>query len=201
MKIIDIETVPQPDIMKTWYKDWAKKKFPEMNDLEIERQAGMYPEFGMICAVGLSEHRGKPTSSVSADLAQERALLMDLREILGENEPLVGHNIKGFDIPFLAKRYMYHDLALPKTLRVSGKKPWDIPHVDTMELMRFGGGASMSLRSACFLLGIHDPKIAHDGTDVWDLFKQGELDRIGSYVEGDVAATDSLYRALRNLAL
>ena len=201
MKILDIETVPQDGIMKTWYRDWAKKKFPEMTEEELEHQAGLYPEFGMICAIGISESCGKPTSCTARNFSEERSMLIELREILGETEELVGHNLKGFDLPFLAKRYLYHDLAVPKTLRVAGKKPWDIPHVDTMELMRFGGGMSMSLRSACFLLGLGDPKFSFDGSEVWDLFKKGEMGLIASYVEGDCSYTDKLYKKLMNLAI
>jgi uncharacterized protein YprB with RNaseH-like and TPR domain len=76
----------------------------------------------MICAIGISEPGGKPTSCTARDFAEERSILLDLRSILGDSETLVGHNLKSFDIPFLAKRYMFHDLEVPKTLRVLGKK-------------------------------------------------------------------------------
>lgn len=201
MKILDIETVPLPHIMETWYPEWAQKKFPEMATEEIERQAGLYPEFGMICAIGISEPSGVPTSTTASTLKEEKEALVDLSQILGETEALVGHNLKGFDLPFLAKRYLYHDLPVPKTLRVAGKKPWELVHIDTMELMKFGGGMSMSLLSACFLLGLGDPKQSIQGSDVYSLFKQNKIDQIAKYVESDVKFTDLLFRELRKHAL
>lgn len=103
-------------------------------------------------------------------------------------------------MPFLAKRYMYHGLHVPNTLRVSNLKPWEIPHIDTMEKMRFGGGMSMSLRSACFLLGLGDPKSACNGDDVWDLFKKENFEQIANYVESDVKFTDKLYQKILTLS-
>lgn len=200
MKVIDIETIPQPGIMNTWYKDWAKKKFPEMTDEQLEKQAALYPEFGMICAIGISDPGGKPTHCLAGDYYEEKNMLVELRGILGETETLIGHNLKGFDLPYLSKRYLFHDLELPKTLRVAGKKPWEIPHIDTMELLKFGGGMSMSLRSACFLLGLKDPKQEVSGEDVYELFKKKDLDLIGAYVEKDVEATGKIFRKLKNLA-
>lgn len=200
MKILDIETVPLPNIMETWYPEWATKKFPEMSPEEIEHQAGLYPEFGMICAIGISDPNGNPTSATAKNLDDEKEILLQLDDILAMKETLVGHNLKGFDLPFLAKRYMYHGLHVPNTLRVSNMKPWEIPHIDTMEKMRFGGGMSMSLRSACFLLGIGDPKLACSGGDVWDLFKKGNFEQIANYVESDVKFTDKLYQKILTLS-
>jgi uncharacterized protein YprB with RNaseH-like and TPR domain len=48
-----------------------------------------------------------------------------------------GHNAKEFDIPFLARR-MINQIALPDKLNLFGKKPWEIPHLDTLELWKFG---------------------------------------------------------------
>jgi predicted PolB exonuclease-like 3'-5' exonuclease len=70
-----------------------------------------------------------------------------------------------------------------------------------MELMKFGNGMSMSLRSACFLLGLKDPKLEVSGDDVFKLFKQKDMTTIASYVEGDVKATYEVFRKLKNLAL
>lgn len=201
MKILDIETVPLPNIMETWYPDWAKKNFPDLSAEEIEQRAGLYPEFGMVCAIGISEPKGIPTSCTASNISEEREMLIELRDILRENEVLVGHNIKGFDLPFLAKRYLYHGLPVPKTLRTAGKKPWDIPHIDTMELMRFGGGMSMSLRSACFLIGLGDPKQVSNGADVWNLFKEKQSEQLCQYVESDVKFTGKLYEKLIELAM
>lgn len=201
MKIIDIETVPQPGIMQTWFPEWAKKKMPNATDEELEQSAALHGEFGMVCAIGIAEPGGAPSHVIAQDYESEKDALISLDSVLLDNEALIGHNIKNFDIPFLAKRYLYHGLPVPHTLRTAGKKPWELVHVDTMELLRFAGDCSMSLRSACLLLGLGDPKAACSGAEVFDLFKQGKFEEIGRYVESDVKYTDRVYQQLTRLAI
>lgn len=195
--VIDIETVPRPGIMDTWYPSWAASHNKGETPEEQEHQACLYPEFGMVCAVALHVV-GTDTrfSMVAANEDGERELLYELGSYLDNNNALVGHNIKGFDIPFLAKRYLAHKLPLPQALRLGGKKPWGVPHLDTMELMKFGGWTPMSLRSACLLLNIGDPKSEGDGSKVWEMFKAGKLDEIRKYCVSDVDHEEALYKAL-----
>jgi DNA polymerase elongation subunit (family B) len=67
--------------------------------------------------------------------------LKDFNNLLGnhfnQQHILCGHNAKEFDIPFLARRMIINQIALPEKL-LFGKKPWEIPHLDTLELWKFG---------------------------------------------------------------
>lgn len=197
--VIDIETIPRPGIMDTWFPEWAAQKSPDATPEELERMAGLHAEFGMVCAVGYaSPDVSEPVHSLTAaTLEDERETLMQFAETLQRyGGTLIGHNIKAFDIPFLAKRYMAHGLRVPGTLCVAGKKPWEVPHVDTLQEMKLGGDCSMSLRSACLLLGLGDPKADCSGGEVWGLFKAGDMGTIARYVESDVEYTRKLWRIL-----
>lgn len=197
--VFDIETTPRPGIMDTFYPQWAANKYPGKEGQELEDMAALHAEFGMVCAVAYANAiTDEPPKIYTAGSVEEEAqLLADLEHIFdNENVTLIGHNIKGFDLPFLAKRYIAQRGYLPKALNFGGKKPWEIPHKDTMEIMRFGGGASMSLRSACLLLGIEDPKGSVCGSEVPELFRQGKLDLIGNYCAGDVVAERAVIRKL-----
>lgn len=203
---LDIETVPRAGIMETWYPQWAAGKYPGKEGEELEAMAALYPEFGQICCVcwgDLSEpeHRLIPTvyGMVAENLDREAELLEALASALDDSVTLVGHNLKGFDIPFLTKRYLAHHMQVPPALRLLGKKPWEIKHLDTMELMRFGS-SNMSLRSASLLLGFQDPKQSCDGVKVWDLFKEGKMSEIRDYCSGDVRAVGDIYFNLHRLA-
>ena len=199
--VLDIETVPRPGIMDTWFQQWAGEKNPDKTPEELEHLAGLYPEFGMACCVCLKEYGADNMAFSRAALAgEEKEMLYALGSWLDQpGVVLIGHNIKGFDIPFLAKRYLAQALPLPKSLKTAGKKPWDIPHQDTMELMKFGGYAPMSLRSACLLLDLPDPKEYENGGQVWDFFKAGDKDSIKNYCEGDVKAAESMLKRLEIL--
>lgn len=201
---IDIETVPQPGIMDTWYPEWAREKHPDKADQEIEAMAALYPEFGMVCAVSVLKFTGHELETevakeyTAATMREEGLILDDLAARFSTKYSiiLVGHNIKGFDIPFLAKRCLAHGITVPDALCMVGKKPWDIPHRDTMELMRFGGGASMSLRSACHMLSLKDPKDDCNGRIVQQLFSEGNMEGIKEYCTGDARAAAEVYRAI-----
>ena len=94
MKIIDIETVPQPNIMDTWFPAWAEKKMPNASREEIERSASLHAEFGMVCAIGIADPGCAPMHTLARSLEEESQALKDLAGAILANEILVGHNIK-----------------------------------------------------------------------------------------------------------
>ena len=197
--VIDIETTPRPGIMDTFYPIWAATKYPGKEGQELEDMAALHAEFGMVCAVAFANAQTdeEPTVYTAGDMDEEVELLKSIEGMLDNTAvTLVGHNIKGFDIPFLAKRFMARRKFVPRMLNMGGKKPWEVPHIDTMDVMRFGGGASMSLRSACLMLGIADPKGSNCGSEVPEMFRQGRVLEIGQYCGGDVVAERELYKRL-----
>ena len=81
-------------------------------------------------------------------------------------------------------------------LNVSGKKPWEIKHLDTMELWKFGDFKNYtSLDLLTYIFKISTPKDDMDGSQVAKVFYQDkDLDRIIHYCEKDVVATIQLFR-------
>lgn len=200
--VIDIETTPRPGIMDTWYPQWASVKYPGKEGQDLEDMAALHAEFGMVCAVAYApaDTDEYPTIYTADEIEEERDLLYKLEGLLSKSGiTLVGHNIKGFDIPFLAKRYMANGMQVPASLNVASMKPWEIPHKDTMEMLQFGKGNSMSLRSTCLMLGLDDPKGSCCGSEVPEMFRNGEIGKIGSYCAGDVIAERELYNRITEL--
>ena len=193
---LDLETVPNEEALASPAWQEYKDRHPDTDD----HAAGLYPEFGQICCASLVKLDQDfcavqdPLTFLAGNASEEQDLLQALAVYLPGGTQLVGHAIKKFDIPFLAKRWLWHHIrglklkALPLPLSVAGKKPWEIIHVDTMELLTFGGYPGVSLRTACYLLGIRDPKANCYGKDVWDMFKAGNLQEIGSYCNKDAVA-------------
>ena len=178
---------------------WAQQKYPDKEGDDLEAMAALYPEFGQVCCISYTDVRDSSVlvrHKLAANVEEEGEMLSALSNFLNGDLTLVGHNIKGFDIPFLAKRYMAHRLQVPKSLMTIGRKPWEIQHLDTMELMKFGS-SNMSLRSACLLLSLDDPKKDMDVSGVWDCFKRKDMEPIGRYCDGDVEAVRGVFLALR----
>ena len=75
-------------------------------------------------------------------MVRKKQILLDFKNLLQSHfnktkHKLCGHNSKEFDIPFIARRMIIHNMPLPDKLNLFGKKPWEIPHLDTMDLWKF----------------------------------------------------------------
>lgn len=135
---------------------------------------------------------------------EEKILLQEFANLLQEHfsKPLhllCAHNGKEFDFLFIARRMLIHDLALPFKLNLFGKKPWEIPHLDTLELWKFGDYKHFtSLKILNNVLKIPSPKNDISGSDVRNVFyKDRDLGRIVSYCEKDVLAIAQVILKLR----
>ncbi len=91
-------------------------------------------------------------------------------------------------------------IELPYKLNLFGKKPWEVPHLDTLDLWKFGDYKHYtSLKLLANILGIPSPKEDIDGSMVRDVYYENEdLDRIITYCELDVVTTAQVFLRLRN---
>lgn len=210
---LDIETVPQvqhyQELALPLRNEWSRKcamlnKSLAAEPEELYKRAGIYAEFGKVICVSCAYEDQGDIKIISFSGHNERRLLNDLSAMIDEffrygNKKLCAHNGKEFDFPFLGRRYLINGLDLPEPLRIAGKKPWEICHLDTMELWKFGdykNYTSLSLLASVF--GIPSPKNGIDGSMVADVYwKEGDLDRIVRYCEEDVRTVALLYKRLR----
>jgi uncharacterized protein YprB with RNaseH-like and TPR domain len=204
---LDIETVPQfsdySKLPEDWKQLWDTKssslvKYHEGQTNEtLYPRAGIYAEFGKIvcisCGVlqGVGGQRKILLKSFYGD--DEKLLLQQFIEMLnkwatGEPKFLCAHNGKEFDFPYLCRRMIINNLAIPGILNISGKKPWEVNHFDTLELWKFGDFKSYtSLNLLAHTLGIQTPKDDIDGSMVWEVYwKEKNLARIVTYCQKDV---------------
>jgi predicted PolB exonuclease-like 3'-5' exonuclease len=218
---IDIETVPaEPafaQLEEPMRELWAQKaqqlsrgdKSPE----EFYERAGIYAEFGKIVCVslGVLYRKGEERYGIrlkSICHADERVLLEKLNDLLenkinGKQRCLCGHNIREFDIPYLCRRMLVNDLCIPKLVDCTGLKPWEVPHLDTMQLWRFGDMKSFtSLNLLATLFRIPSPKGDINGADVGRVFyEEGDLGRISRYCQQDVLTVAQLLLRFKSLPL
>ena len=204
---LDIETVPQyssyNELPEDWRQLWDTKsnslvKYHEGQTNEtLYPRAGIYAEFGKIicisCGVlqGSADQRKIILKSFAGD--DEKLLLSQFNEMLnkwatGEPKFLCGHNGKEFDFPYLCRRMIINSITIPAILNISGKKPWEVNHFDTLELWKFGDYKSFtSLNLLAHTLGIKTPKDDIDGSMVWEVYwKEKNLQRIVTYCQKDV---------------
>ncbi|TMU54947.1 3'-5' exonuclease [Flagellimonas algicola] len=216
---LDIETVPQkPDFgqldentQELWAQKTQYQRKEEFTPEEFYERAGIWAEFGKIICISVGYFTLKGDSRnfrVTSFHGEETELLKQFKQLLKDHfnqakHLLCAHNGKEFDFPYIARRMVIQGINLPYKLDLFGKKPWEVPHLDTMELWKFGDYKHYtSLKLMAHVLGVPSPKEDMDGSMVREVYYQdNDLDRIISYCELDVVTTAQVFLRLRNEAL
>ncbi len=218
---LDIETVACTDAYATLDErikvQWSRKagflkRDEGISDEELFHQrAGIYAEFGKIICIGVGKlydnEAGELTLKTKAYFGHDEKVTLTsfkaMIEKMDANVKLCAHNGKEFDFPYLSRRFLVNGIPLPQPLNLSGRKSWEIPHLDTMELWKFGDYkhyTSLDLLTAIF--NIPSSKDGIDGSQVNAVYyKEKNLERIKNYCLNDVVALTQLYLRMKGLPL
>lgn len=212
---LDIETVPETEHFSDLDSDFQelfaqKTQYQRKEDVspeEFYERAGIWAEFGKIICVSVgyfTQKNGERQFRVTTFQGDEERLLLDFSNLINNhfNLPqhvMCGHNVKEFDFPFIARRMLIHGIKIPDKLNLMGKKPWEVSHLDTLELWKFGDYKHFtSLKLLTKVLGVPSPKDDIDGSEVAKVFyKDKDIDRIATYCEKDVIAVAQIILKLR----
>lgn len=221
---LDIETVPlwsseeealssNPDLYGVFNRKYQSKKPDNMSDWDRYREhSALFSEFSKIVCISIGRYKEdlnvagfKVRSFYWED---EKDLLTKFTEIINTFDPtlwrLWGHNIKWFDISWIAKRLIINWMKVPQILNVLWKKPREIQHIDTQEVRKFGRNVSTSLEVMCIALGIDTPKWDIDGKKVKTVFYDPTLSSeekekiITDYCSWDVIASFEAHKYIRS---
>ncbi len=218
---IDIETVSDlptfeslNDRMKKAWLHKASLIDKEASAAELYfKKAAIYAEFGKVIAIGagffFTDENKKTSFKVKCfSDHNEQKILAEFKELIEtkyKNKKLIfcAHNGKEFDYPYLCRRMLINSISIPKQLNLSGKKSWEVEHLDTLEMWKFGDRknyTSLDLLTALF--DIPGSKNDLDGSKVNDVYYlENGLDRIAHYCTDDVIALAQLYLKLHNKPL
>lgn len=218
---LDIETVPQAykweDVDETTqqlfdHKTRFQQKDGKTVDDIYDERGGILAEFGKIVCISCGfihqTSTGKSIRMKSFYHDDEETLLKQFSDLLNNHfsspyHLLCGHNAKEFDFPYIARRMLVLGLPLPPPLDIAGKKPWEVNHLDTLELWKFGDYKHFtSLPLLCHIFQIPTPKDDISGADVARVYyEEKDLERIKVYCEKDVVALIQLFLKMRGDAL
>jgi 3'-5' exonuclease len=219
--VLDIETVPQHSSFNQlnpyWQELWCdkiSKTMPENISAEESylNRASIMAEFGKVICISTGifyEDKGKRlcfklkslSGDTEAEILNQFVELVNTYSRLHKDFQFAGHNIKEFDIPYLCRRMVINNIALPEYLQLSGKKPWETQMTDTLQLWKFGDYkhyTSLKLLAAC--LGVDGPKDDMDGSMVREVYyEQKDLQRIVEYCQKDVITVAQVLLRLSNM--
>ena len=216
---IDIETVPEvehfSDLSSEKQDLWAQKsQYQRKDDFSPEEyyhRAGIWAEFGKIICISVGYFAPEETSRsfrITTISGKEDSILKQFKSLLEThfNHPkhlLCAHNGKEFDFPYIARRMLIHNIKLPSKLNLFGKKPWEVPHLDTLELWKFGDYKHYtSLKLMTNVLDIPSPKDDIDGSEIFSVYyNDNDIHRIIDYCQKDTLAVAQILLRLRGEAL
>ena len=216
---LDIETVPETasfsELSEIKQLLFAQKteylRKDEISPEEFYAKAGIWAEFGKIICISVGffvDITNERSFRVKSFTGEEKSILEDFKTLLNGhfNKPehlLCAHNGKEFDFPYIARRMIINNIPLPEKLNLFGKKPWEIAHLDTMDLWKFGDYKHYtSLNLLTNILGIPSPKEDIDGSQVADVYyNENDLERIVKYCEKDTVSVAQLLLRFNNLPL
>jgi hypothetical protein len=208
---LDIETVPAYPLYEQLPEPfrilWEKKALYLRKEAETPEglypRAGIYAEFGRIICIstgmiGMMEDKRvfRLKSFYAEDEKELLEAFADLVTRLSQKRDieLCAHNGKEFDFPYIARRMLIHGVKLPVLLDIAGKKPWEVRHLDTLELWKFGDHkhyTSLDLLAAVF--NLESPKSDLDGSKVAQVYwNDRNMKRIVEYCRRDVITVAQL---------
>ena len=212
---LDIETVPETkyysDLSEDKQKLWdSKSKYQRKEDYSPEDfydRAGIWAEFGKIICISVgyfTEVNSVRRFRVTSFYGDEHGLLLEFKALIETHfskpkDLLCAHNGKEFDFPYIARRMVIHKVSLPLKLNLFGKKPWEVPHLDTLELWKFGDFKHYtSLKLLTSVLGIPSPKDDIDGSEIFRVYyEEKNVERIVTYCQKDTIAVAQVILRLR----
>ena len=213
---LDIETVPEVQHFSELPKEkqdlWeAKSQYQRKEEFTAEEfypRAGIWAEFGKIVCISVGYFNldnDVRTFRVKSFSGEETQILKDFKNLLISHfskakHLLCAHNGKEFDFPYIARRMIINGIELPYKLNLFGKKPWEVPHLDTLELWKFGDYKNYtSLKLMANVLNIPSPKDDIDGSEVYGVFyEENNIERIVTYCERDTITVAQIVLRLRN---
>lgn len=210
---IDIESAPYwpsfeqmpVEFRKHWeHKAMLLSRNADETPEKLYGRAGIYAEFArVICISSAYFFNGQlRVKSFAGD--NEHDLLSRFAEavhsfFLTPGTCLVAHNGKEFDFPVIARRMLVNSIPLPAPFDLAGKKPWEVPHIDTMDLWKFGDYKNFtSLALLATLFGLPSPKDDISGADVGKVYWiDHDLPRIVTYCQKDTVTLARLIQKFR----
>ena len=217
---LDIETVPEEEIhgnmtegrQALWEKKTTYQRKGEVTAEDFYERAGIWAEFGKIVCISVgffdTTQPNNRSLRIKSFAGEETKILEDFKQLCDDHfylksHLLCAHNGKEFDFPYIARRMVIHRIALPRILDLFGKKPWEVPHLDTLQLWKFGDYKHYtSLKLLTNVLEIPSPKDDIDGSEICRVFyEENDIDRIITYCQKDTIAVAQIILRLRGEAL
>lgn len=180
---------------------WEAETKPGLIDEAVKKTA-LDGTFGSIAVIGLAFGDASPMAfSAPQAVRSEHDMLRQFMATIdtqctSQTRPIFGgHNLHGFDLPFLWKRCVINGVK-PSPWLPLGVKPWSDRIADTMLMWDDNREKRISLDNLCRVLGIKSSKGDLDGSKAAEHWEAGRYQEVIDYCCADIVATRECHRRL-----
>lgn len=203
--IFDIETIPDQNLPENLKPEFDKGRLVDPEKIakaKTEFDDGLIKKLSvnpMTCQVVSLQIKQPSENAFDTDthfletLNDESAMLKQFWYAVMQAEQIIGHNIIGFDLPVIFMRSMV--LGIMPTRKLKLQKYRSSPIFDTMLLLG-NWSQFISMDDALTRFGL-EGKSGH-GSQVFQMWLDGQHESIHNYCRDDVNATERLYNVMRN---
>ncbi len=175
-------------------------------------RAGIYAEFGKIVSIGLGFFHWNEDQEICLKVKSisghdEATLLNEFKKLVEKKYKadlaFCAHNGKEFDYPYLCRRMLVNSVEIPRALQIAGKKPWEIQHLDTLEMWKFGDKKhyiSLDLLACIFDIPSSKGELSGDKVN-FTYHKENDLPKIASYCREDIIVLAQVFLKYQNMDL
>lgn len=150
---------------------------------------------------GLTSNQSEHAFGIDAEGNEqdESQALKGFLSLMADFDPacdlIVGHNIIGFDLPFIFQRCLANNIAVKPFVDLS---EFHVQAVfDTMRAWWLGGRNRVALDDVAWALGLESSKTSEvEGSRVFELYQAGKLAEIREYNLNDVRVTRKVYERM-----
>lgn len=192
----DIETIPSADEHKEVHLEILKQKNKGKTEEQMHTNTSLEGTFGRICCIGvIKEVDGKEVLK-EVFSGDEKEILTKFWESAQGVHRFIGHNIWGFDLPFIYQRSIINGV---RPIQLNFARYRNTPIFDTMQewdLWNYDKDKKKSLDTLAKVLGFPTSKDEMNGSMVWDYYQKGKIDDICKYCMKDVELTRKVYKKM-----
>lgn len=202
----DVETLPAEENDPIWALLTVEEGFDRE---ELRKRTALNAPLGRAWMIGMAIGADEPTifegdGSVEAEKPVLEAFWEAIKDL--DDPWWIGHNIEGYDIPFLQVRSLHHEMPhLARKLGRQSTKPWERRTLDTMKLWPRTGGDRSSWREGlrgigklgtiCAVLGI-DRQDGVLGAQVYEAWLAGDREGVRKHLDLDIRQVRSVFKRL-----
>jgi len=207
---LDIETIPSQEPWVREYieekitppgnikkpesiENWIYEKKPQAVE-DAYRKTSLDGAMCHIVAIGWAVDGDKAKCVLTPGHKNEKVILRNFFDLCDDLSypTVIGHNVNGFDMKILRQRAMILGVKIPSCLPWAAK-PWELNPYDTM--VQWDAKNFISMDKLAKAMGVKG-KDGIDGSMVYDLWKDGEHDKLADYCKSDVDMVRQIHQKM-----